>query len=228
MTDLLEPAPGSYRLSRHVLTRIEQALRASANQRLACHHARISAPTYRRWRDQGYRDLQAWTEQQNIDPADLDLNQFLTDIPFQDQPFIHFVLTVEKAISDFELENLAAISVEAVGHPVTETTTVEKVLYERVDEQNVRETLVERTTTTRTKQSKSWLAAMTLLDRCLPNQYARTIRQEISGGSGQPVQLDVNTSASARLQAQLAQMKANDEQAQSLLIDADSRELDEG
>lgn len=219
MTDLLEPAPGSYRLSRHVLTRIEQALRASANQRLACHHARIDPKTYRVWRERGYRDITLWCEQQGIDLADLDIPQFVATVPFEEQPFSHFSLTIEKAIADFELENLGAISIEGVGHMVEETTTVETI-----DAAGS----ITRTTTTKRKPSKSWQASAWLLERAIPNDYARTIRQEISGGPGQPVQIDVNTAASARLQAQLDQMRENDQKAQGLLIDADSRELEEG
>lgn len=222
MTLVDQPAPGTYRLTRTRLDAVAAALRASANQRIAATRAGISERTYRVWRDRGWEDLKAYLEAHDLDPADLDYETFLAEVPFEDQPFCHFCLTIEKARVDFVLLNLAAISQEAVGtmveeiHETTTTTTN--------PDGSTSTTTVVRTVR---KPRKSWQAAAWLLERTFPNEYARVIRQEISGRGGDPIEVDVQEIARQEVREKLRQMRENTDAA-ARIIDAESWETAPG
>lgn len=215
---MTDPTPTPTRLGRRSMltptlaTLIAAALRASTSIALACQHAGISIRTYHAWITRGRNDLLALAEHTGIDPDDLDL----TTIPNLDTdwPYVHFLHVTTKARTDYQLENLALIQQAARGYETTTTKTVERLERDPASGQMV---AVSRTTETTTRPERQWTASAWLLERRFPDEYARTIRSEVTGRDGGPVQVE---SAAEMLAARLDQLRVRSE-----AIDVPSRPI---
>lgn len=114
---------------------------------------------------------------------DLALEQFL---PERERPYFRLFRSIERALAFFELQNLTLVQEAAAGYGWEETTTVTK----RDAQGNVLDT----TTTTTRKRARHWQAAMTLLERRIPERYAQVSRHEHAGLGGGPIVME-NTAA---------------------------------
>lgn len=99
-------------------------------------------------------------------------------VPELDRIYVRFVREVEKAWAAFEARNVALIQEAAQGYEVEEVT----------EEWGADGNLIRRTV--RTKTERSWQAAMTLLERRMPDRYSQLRRHEITGSGGGPLEVD--------------------------------------
>lgn len=185
-----------------VLQMLTVSLRASANVKLACQHARVGEATYHGWCRRGRADLVELADSLGVAADEVDLGS--VENLEGDWPYVHFLHETTKARNDFQLANLAVITAAAQGNN-PRTTEREIIKYEQGVE-------VERKVETVTVSERQWSAAAWLLERRFPDDYARTVRSEVSGPDGGPVQVE-GSSASEALMAKLAEMAERAESA---------------
>lgn len=110
---------------------------------------------------------------------DLALEQFVDE---RDRPFLRLFRDCERATAYFELRNLSLVQEAAAGYVEEETTTV--------TERDEAGRVLKSVTTTRRKPTRSWQAAMTLLERRIPERYAQLSRTEHTGLGGGPIEVE--------------------------------------
>jgi hypothetical protein len=186
------PARKPTKLTPSMVALICAALRTSNNATLATQHARIARRTYTDWCTRGRAQLAEYLDAHaDVDPGQVTLD----DAPFEELPYLHFLLATEKAKADFELENLALIGQAAAGVPEKTTTTSTKIDREG--------NTIETTTVTVERVTRHWQAGAWLLERTNPSDYGLRNRVEVTGEGGGPVQIDA--SPGLRLAAELAE-----------------------
>lgn len=102
--------------------------------------------------------------------------------------YVRFLREVEKAWANFEARNVALVQEAARGYDVEET--VEE--YEQPDGGG-QPVLVKRTI--RKRRERSWQAAMTLLERRIPDRWSQTRRHQVTGAAGGPLEVDAPAGA---------------------------------
>jgi len=189
-------------LTPQVLELLVASLRASANVKLACEHARIGEATFHMWARRGRDELAEWAAERGLQPDEVNQDD-IDDLP--DRPYIEFLFATTKARNDFQLANLAIVTAAAQGQNPVRTVKEKVRVVDGVE--------VERTTETIERQERQWSAAAWLLERRFPDEYARTVRSEVSGPDGGAIVVD--SSPTDVLLRRLAEM-ADREQAVQL------------
>lgn len=131
----------------------------------------------------GHETVLAWIKRGQAERARLDAEHpdgwSDKDITEREFPYVDFSARVENAQREWEAEALRAIREAGVGEEFEETV-VSKV----VDGGKV-----VTTETVRRKKTKSWQALAWLLERRMPEHYARVSRTEVTGADGGPIAL---------------------------------------
>lgn len=174
------------KLTPHTQAIICGAIVASHDIDLACTRAGIVRRTYDRWRKDGETELTEWATE--LEAAGIDLDHLdLDTIDTERFPHGAFRLASEKALGDFELIRLGRISRAGEGVPVRKTVTKTRK-FKRVIDGKMQE--VSETETTITEGiERAWQADAWLLERALGAKYARTVKSEVSGPDGAPVEI---------------------------------------
>jgi hypothetical protein len=174
------------KLNPHVQAIICGALVASRDIDLACLRADIARRTYNYWRKLGREELDDWTAELQAAGINLDTIGY-DDLPNDRLPHASFLLATEKALADFELIRLGRIARAGEGVPVKRTVTRTRKFKRVVAGELVDVTETETTITEGIE--RSWQADAWLLERTCGAKYARTVKSEVSGPAGGPVEV---------------------------------------
>lgn len=184
------------KLTAEVGEQIRQAILAGAPLRVAASHGRIHEATLHRYQARGLAALEAadWT---------------IDDVPAADRPYCEFYETVEAARRQWELGQLAVIQRAAQGQaavgadgrpaPVIETET--RTTYDAAG--NMTGSVVIE----RRGLKPDWRAALTVLERRIPQEYGKTLRAEVTGPEGAPIEMRVEDLV-ARGEAAIDELRA--------------------
>lgn len=167
------------------------ALRATPVKKYAAEHGGISEATWHLWERRGEEQLIERAEALGVDPALISVESII----FEEAPYLHFLLSLRKARSDYLIERLARIRQAGDGIESKTTKTVTKL------DASGNEVLVERTETV--KMERAWTAEAWLVERQYPE--FRTQRLEVTGREGGPVEIS-QESAAERLARVLDEM----------------------
>lgn len=109
-------------------------------------------------------------------------------------PYLQFLLAIEKAAAEWEAEALEAIRQAGIGEDAEETVVTETLggwdgTTRNADGSPVLH-VVGRTVVVKKRKQKAWQANAWLLERKLPDQYARVTKTELTGADGGPVEIE--------------------------------------
>jgi hypothetical protein len=143
-----------------------------------CKYAGIGTRTYERWQQRGN------TERTRL--AEAELHEQAVEPDPVEAPFVAFVERMDQAAAGAKLSALRAIQKAWNGWDVEERTVVTKdISYENDDGATVH--ALQTTTTVKTRRDFAWAAAMTWLERRYPGEFARLVRNELTGAEGTPL-----------------------------------------
>lgn len=178
------------------------ALRATPVKKYAAEHAGISQRTWHSWEAKGLAALPELAAAHNTDPDELTLDH----ITFDENPYVHFLLSVRKQRSDYLLLALGRIQEAGTGYDTTITRTK---TYKDKDGEAVTETTVTN------KRDRFWQASAWLVERQYP-EFRIASKVEISGPDGGPVEIS-EESAADRLNRLLGEMVERESAREELL-----------
>lgn len=161
-----------------ILDKLAEGIENGGTVADVCRYAGIGERTWTRWQSRGNAERTRLAE---AEAADVDAEPEPSEAPF-----VAFVERMEQAAAGAKLGALASLRRAIDGYEVHERTVVTKeIKYERDDGEIV--TAAQVTTTEKTRWEFAWAAAMTWLERRYPAEFARLVRNELTGAEGQPL-----------------------------------------
>jgi hypothetical protein len=191
-----------------VLADLAAGIEAGGTIADACKYAGIGERTWSRWKQRG--------EVERLRIAEAEAHDTPVEINPVEAPFVAFVDRMDQAAASAKLGALRSVRKAIDGWDFEETTEVVKdIAYERDDHEIVH--AVQTTTTTKRRRDFAWAAAMTWLERRYPSEFARLVRNEVTGAEGAPL---IGTAAELQAQIdeqldQLAEKRRQHEKAQA-------------
>lgn len=155
----------------------------------ACLRAGIHERTWRRWWARAVAELARLAAAEDVEANPIET------------PFVEFHFTIERARAGAKLEALATVRKAIRGWDDVETIVVEKKIVYVID--GVEHEATQTTTTTKSKKLFAWAAAMTWLERRYPGEFARLVRNELTGAEGGPISVEDTAALKARIEERL-------------------------
>lgn len=161
-----------------VLEHLAEGIEAGGTIADVCKYAGIDARTWGRWKERGERERARLVD---AEIHDLDATPDIVEAPF-----VAFVERMDRAAAKAKLGALESLRRAIDGWDFEETTKVVKDV-KWLDDNGHEVDAVQTVTTTKRRREFAWAAAMTWLERRYPSEFARLVRNEVTGAEGTPL-----------------------------------------